>query len=102
VNLRDIRTHDQLIIDDFAMPDGSLADGQYVIELRDGETLLHAFRADPGPIDFGDRTPKHEDTPGARWKPRPMMTAGLLRRAGSRSLSRTMPPSSRARLIESA
>ena len=68
MNLRDIRTRDQLVVDGFAVPDGSLEDGQYVIELRDGEALLRAFRADPGPIDFGNRTPKYEDTSGSRWR----------------------------------
>ena len=67
MNLRDIRTRDQLVLDDYAVPDGSLEDGQYLIELRDGEALLRSFRPEPKAIDFGDRTPTHEGTTGPRW-----------------------------------
>lgn len=68
MNLRDTRTRDDLIRDDFATPDGSLEDGQYVIELDGGEALLREFRPEPKAIDFGDRTPKREDTTGPRWR----------------------------------
>jgi len=67
VNLRDTRTRDDLIRDDFATPDGSLEDGQYVIELNEGEALLREFRPKTEPIDFGCRTPKYEDTSGLKW-----------------------------------
>lgn len=68
MKLTDARTRDELIRDDFAEPDGSLEDGQYVIELDGGEAKLLAFRPEKRAIDFGCREPRHEDTSGAKWK----------------------------------
>ena len=68
MNLTDTRTRDELIRDDYAIPDGSLEDGQYVIELDGGEAKLHRFTKAPGPIAFGCREQRVEDTSGPRWK----------------------------------
>jgi len=68
VKLTDARDRDALIRDEFAEPDGSLEDGQYVIELDGGEARLLAFKPERSAISHGCRVPVYEDTTGARWR----------------------------------
>lgn len=66
MKLHDTRSRDELIRDDYAVPDESFSDGVYELVLENGELSLTGFKPTPGaapPI----TNQRVEDTSGAKW-----------------------------------